>query len=280
MHSASRRAGAQGFAALSLVPALHQATIEAGYTEPTPLQSQAIPAILAGRDVLACAQTGGGRTAAFVLPILHHLLARQRNGRLAIRALVVASTHERAVQIEACFRRFAAGSGLRVCAASGAADRIAQTEALRRGVEVLVATPTRLFDMLCQSEVDLGLVRHFVLDEAGRVLDPGFLDRVRRIATAIPTERQTLVFSTSLHGEVRELADRLSRDPVLVIAPELAADAAVSPGGDEERPSVRAADRLTRSQQARRNPRKPADVSVRSRSAKPPDNAGTANRDR
>jgi ATP-dependent RNA helicase RhlE len=218
MDSESPRAGAQGFAALSLAPALHQATIEAGYREPTPVQAQAIPAILAGRDVLASAPTGAGRTAAFVLPILHHLLERQRAGRPAIRALVVASTHERAVQVEACFRRFAAGSGLRPCAVSGGADRGAQAEALRRGVDVLVATPTRLFDMLCQSEVDLGLVRHFVLDEAGRVLDPGFFDGVRRIAGAIPAERQTLVFSVSLPGDVRSLASELLRDPVLVTA--------------------------------------------------------------
>jgi ATP-dependent RNA helicase RhlE len=216
MDSESPRAGTQGFAALSLAPALHQATIEAGYPEPTPVQAQAIPAILAGRDVVACAQTGGGRTAAFVLPILHHLLVRQRAGRPAIRALVVASTHERAIQIDACFRRFAAGSGLRGVAVSGGSDRSAQAEALRRGVDVLVATPTRLFDMLCQSEVDLGLVRHFVLDEAGRVLDPGFFDGVRRIAGAIPAERQTLLFSASLSGEIRALASELLQDPVLV----------------------------------------------------------------
>ena len=282
MHSGSRRNGAPGFAALSLAPALHQATIEAGYPEPSPIQAHAIPVILAGRDILACAPAGAGRTAAFVLPILHHLLEHQRAGHPALRALVLASTHERARHIDACFRRFAVGSGLRGCAVSGGADRSGQVEALRRGVDVLVATPSRLLHLLCQGEVDLGDVRHFVLDEAGRVLDPGFFDDVRRIAGAIPTERQTLVFSAGLPGEVRALAAKLLRDPVLVTAglePSVAG-AGLSPRANDERPRLRAIERVTRSR-ARRSARASAETFARPpRPAKPRDKADTANRDR
>jgi ATP-dependent RNA helicase RhlE len=208
---------AESFAALDLAPALLQAVGAAGYTEPTPIQKQAIPHVLAGRDLLGCAQTGTGKTAAFALPILHRLLdAKPRQGRPAIRALVLAPTRELAAQIGASFGQYGGRSALRHSVVFGGVGKRPQVEALRRGFDVLVATPGRLLDLMNDGEVSLAHVRHFVLDEADRMLDMGFIDDVRRITKALPKERQTLLFSATMPREIQELADRILVDPVRV----------------------------------------------------------------
>ena len=219
-------ARADGFDALGLRPALCAAVRAAGYGEPTPIQLGAIPHVLAGRDVLGCAQTGTGKTAAFALPILHHLMAEPRSeGRPAIRALVLAPTRELAAQIGESFRRYAVRGGLRHCVVFGGVGKGPQIDALRRGVDVLVATPGRLLDLLNGRHVALGKVRHFVLDEADRMLDMGFIHDVRRIARELPEERQTLLFSATLPREIQELAGRLLCEPVRVAVDPVASTA-------------------------------------------------------
>jgi len=210
-------ASPDGFATLGLAPALCQALRSAGYREPTPIQRKAIPHVLAGRDVLGCAQTGTGKTAAFALPILHKLLAAPRaEGRPVIRALVLAPTRELASQIGESFRSYGAGGRLRHHVVFGGVGKYPQIDALRRGIDVLVATPGRLLDLMDDGYVALGHVEHFVLDEGDRMLDMGFIHDVRRIAGALPRERQTLLFSATLPMEIQQLAGRLLSEPVRV----------------------------------------------------------------
>jgi ATP-dependent RNA helicase RhlE len=210
-------ARADGFDSLGLLPALREAVRAAGYREPTPIQRKAIPHVLAGRDVLGCAQTGTGKTAAFALPILHQLLATPRSdGHPAIRALVLAPTRELAAQIGESFRHYGARSRLRHHVVFGGVGKRPQIEALRRGLDVLVATPGRLLDLLRDRHVALGRVQYFVLDEADRMLDMGFIHDVRCIARELPEDRQTLLFSATLPREIQELAGRLLADPVRV----------------------------------------------------------------
>jgi ATP-dependent RNA helicase RhlE len=212
-----------GFDHLGLAPALCEAIRAAGYREPTPIQREAIPHVLAGRDVLGCAQTGTGKTAAFALPILHRLLAAPRGeGRPVIRALVLAPTRELAAQIGESFRHYGARSRLRHCVVFGGVGKHPQIEALRRGVDVLVATPGRLLDLLEGRHAALGRVEHLVLDEADRMLDMGFIHDVRRIAREVPGERQTLLFSATLPREIQQLAGRLLVDPVRVAVDPIA----------------------------------------------------------
>jgi len=204
-----------GFAALALSDSLRAAVAAAGYHEPTPIQREAIPFVVAGRDLLGCAQTGTGKTAAFALPILHRLLGERRRGsRPAIRALILAPTRELAAQIGASIARYGKGSGLRGLVVFGGVGKRPQIEALRGGVDVLVATPGRLLDLMKDGVVQLGSVRTFVLDEADRMLDMGFIQDVRRIARALPRERQTLLFSATMPREIQELADGILVDPV------------------------------------------------------------------
>ena len=213
----------EGFSALGLAPALRESVAAVGYREPTPIQEQAIPHVLGGRDLLGCAQTGTGKTAAFALPILHHLLAESRGaGRPVIRALVLAPTRELAAQIGASFGQYAKGTRLRQHAVFGGVGKHPQVQALRRGIDVLVATPGRLLDLMSDGEVSLEGVRTFVLDEADRMLDMGFIDDVRRIARALPRERQTLLFSATMLPEIEQLASRILRDPVRVAVDPIA----------------------------------------------------------
>jgi ATP-dependent RNA helicase RhlE len=217
----------EGFAALGLSAALRQAVEAGGYREPTPIQKSAIPQVLQGRDVLGCARTGTGKTAAFALPILHGLLqAAPRPGRPAPRALVLAPTRELAAQIAASFQGYGRGSRLRMGVVVGGVGRHGQIQMLRRGVDVLVATPGRLLDLMGENEVALAEVAYFVLDEADRMLDMGFIHDVRRIASALPRRRQTLLFSATLSHEVRQLAGRLLVDPVRVEVDPVASTAA------------------------------------------------------
>ncbi|MHC4411026.1 MAG: DEAD/DEAH box helicase [Planctomycetota bacterium] len=200
------------FAALGLAHPLCTAVAKAGYETPTPIQIKAIPDVLKGRDLLGCAQTGTGKTAAFALPILHHLAGRRRS----LRALVLAPTRELAAQIGDSFGKYGRGTGLRHHVIFGGVGKRPQIKALRAGLDILVATPGRLLDLMGDGEVDLSRVDHFVLDEADRMLDMGFIHDVRRIVREVPRERQTLLFSATMPDEIRALSRKILRDPVFV----------------------------------------------------------------
>jgi len=209
------------FADLDLHPQLLKNVTSEGYTHPTPIQAQAIPHVLAGRDVLGCAQTGTGKTAAFSLPILHrlsqnHIPHPNQHHHRPIRALVLSPTRELSLQIEESLRTYGKGTGLRGVCIFGGVGQGQQTRALEAGVDVVVATPGRLIDLMQQGYVDLSKVQVFVLDEADRMLDMGFIAPIRQIAAAIPKKRQTLLFSATMPKEIRHLADSLLSDPVSV----------------------------------------------------------------
>src|SRR6266576_1060876 len=218
------------FRALHLSPQMLQAVRDAGYTEPTPIQIAAIPLILAGHDVIGIAQTGTGKTAAFVLPILMKLAeSRQtvaRHGELTanpqkhnvhrLRALVLAPTRELVVQIEENVRAYAKHVPLRMATVFGGVNERPQIEALRSGVDLVVATPGRLIDLMEQRAANLSGVEFLVLDEADRMLDMGFLPQIRRIVKALPQKRQTLMFSASLSREIEQLTHQFQRSPKIV----------------------------------------------------------------
>ncbi|HTF35828.1 MAG TPA: DEAD/DEAH box helicase [Myxococcota bacterium] len=203
---------------LSLHPALLKVVQDAGFAAPTAIQAQAIPPILAGRDVLGCAQTGTGKTAAFVLPLVQRLAALVEPPRRtrAIRGLILSPTRELATQIAQVVSDFGAGLGIENAVIFGGVSDVPQRRALRRGVDVVVATPGRLEDLMRAREVDLRSVEIVVLDEADRMLDAGFLVAVRRILNATPRERQTLLFSATMPPEIRTLADSVQRDAAWV----------------------------------------------------------------
>jgi ATP-dependent RNA helicase RhlE len=205
------------FRALNLSPQMLQAVHDAGYTEPTPIQIAAIPLILAGHDIIGIAQTGTGKTAAFVLPILMKLAASMHNGqKRRTRALVVAPTRELVVQIEENVRAYAKHVPLRMATVFGGVSERPQIEALRSGVDLVVATPGRLIDLMDQRVADLSGIEFLVLDEADRMLDMGFLPSIRRIVKALPQKRQTLMFSASLSPEIEELTHQFQRSPRIV----------------------------------------------------------------
>jgi ATP-dependent RNA helicase RhlE len=202
---------------LGLTPELMRAVAEKGYTTPTPIQRAAIPAVLAGRDVLAGAQTGTGKTAAFVLPILQQLATQ--SGRLP-RALVLIPTRELAAQVAESARAYGRHVKVRTLVIFGGVSERPQIEALRNGCDLLVATPGRLLDLAERGLLDLGQVRCCVLDEADRMLDMGFIHAIRRILKLLPRERQTLMFSATYSADIRTLAARSLRDPLTVeVAP-------------------------------------------------------------
>ncbi len=210
------------FASLSLSPLLLRAVASQGYLTPTPIQTEAIPPILAGRDLLGCAQTGTGKTAAFALPILHHLALAEPQKPRRVRAVVLAPTRELALQIEEAFAAYGRCTGLRVAAVYGGVSQNPQVQALRRGTDILVATPGRLLDLMRQGFVNLSSVHALVLDEADRMLDMGFIHDVRRIVAAAPQGRQTLLFSATIPEEIRRLAAAILSNPVTVqISPEV-----------------------------------------------------------
>ncbi|HUH05075.1 MAG TPA: DEAD/DEAH box helicase [Kofleriaceae bacterium] len=207
------------FETLSLSEPILRAVRGAGYETTTPIQSQAIPPALEGRDVLGCAQTGTGKTAAFSLPILQRL-AEPGTGRRPIRALVVTPTRELAAQVGDSMRTYGQHLPLRGTVIFGGVSQARQVEALRRGVDILVATPGRLLDLIDQGHVKLDKVEVLVLDEADRMLDMGFLPDVKRILARVPKQRQTLFFSATMPGEIRALANSMLVDPVQVsVAP-------------------------------------------------------------
>jgi ATP-dependent RNA helicase RhlE len=206
------------FTDLGLAPELSRAVAEQGYETPTPIQLRAIPAVIAGRDVLAGAQTGTGKTAAFVLPVLQ-ALAQAPAGR-APRALVLTPTRELAAQVAESARQYGRHMKTRICVVFGGVGINPQIDALRGGCDLLVATPGRLLDLAGQRALDLREVRHFVLDEADRMLDMGFIHAIRQVLKLLPPRRQNLMFSATYSDDIRDLATRLLRDPVTVeVAP-------------------------------------------------------------
>jgi ATP-dependent RNA helicase RhlE len=213
------------FEQFSLDPRILSGVKAAGFTEPTPIQLQAIPVVLAGRDILGIAQTGTGKTAAFALPILNRLID-DRSRR--VRALIVAPTRELAEQIHDMIDELGRNTRLRSVTVYGGVSKNPQVEALRRGAEIVVACPGRLLDLLGERAIDLSHVEVLVLDEADRMCDMGFLPDIRRILKAVPARRQTLFFSATMPDEIRELADTILRDPVTVQIGEIAPAESVS----------------------------------------------------
>jgi len=210
----------QLFAGLGLSAELTRAVADQGYTQPTPVQAQAIPVILEGRDVLAGAQTGTGKTAGFTLPLLQRLTARANASyspaRHPVRALILTPTRELAAQVEESVRTYGKYLPLKSTLIYGGVGINPQIQALRRGVDILVATPGRLLDHVEQKTVDLSRVEILVLDEADRMLDMGFIRDIRRILALLPAQRQNLLFSATFTEEIRRLADGLLRAPALI----------------------------------------------------------------
>ncbi len=208
------------FSTLGLRADTLRAVADQGYTEPTPVQVQAIPIVLRGRDLLAGAQTGTGKTAAFVLPMLDGLRDRRESGQRKVRALVVVPTRELALQVEQSVRAYGGRNPVRSVAIYGGVRMDRQVRSLRKWPEIIVATPGRLLDHVRQGTVDLGAVEILVLDEADRMLDMGFIHDIKRILEQLPKERQTLLFSATFSTSIRRLAEDLLRDPESVdVAP-------------------------------------------------------------
>ncbi|NBD19973.1 DEAD/DEAH box helicase [Aquabacterium fontiphilum] len=204
------------FEDLGLSAPLLKAVAEAGYTAPTPIQAQAIPAVLSGGDLLAGAQTGTGKTAGFTLPLLHQLSAEPPRHPRVIRGLILTPTRELAAQVEECVRLYGKYLPLKSLVIFGGVGMNPQIDALRRGVDILVATPGRLLDLHQQGEIDLKHVTHFVLDEADRMLDMGFIHDIRKVLAILPPNKQSLLFSATFSDEIKALAERLLRSPRVI----------------------------------------------------------------
>ncbi|WP_299988189.1 DEAD/DEAH box helicase [uncultured Pontibacter sp.] len=204
------------FKDLNLINPILQALEEEGYTQATPIQTQAIPEVLQGRDLMATAQTGTGKTAAFALPVLQLLHGQAIPEPQVIRALVLTPTRELASQVSDSFAAYGRYTGLKHLVVYGGVPYKVQTEALQAGIDILVATPGRLLDLLDQGFVSLEQVQLMVLDEADRMLDMGFLQDIRRVLQAIPEKRQTLFFSATMAPEVSKLAKKILTEPVNV----------------------------------------------------------------
>jgi len=205
------------FIELNLAPAILQAVQEQGYETPTPIQAQAIPAVLAGQDLLAGAQTGTGKTAAFTLPLLHKLslseAGQNKFGGKAIRALVLTPTRELAAQVEESVRDYGKYLTLNSTVIFGGVGMKPQIDRIKRGVDILVATPGRLLDLAGQGFLDLSSIEILVLDEADRMLDMGFIHDVKKVLAMVPSEKQSLLFSATFSDEIRELAGNLLKNP-------------------------------------------------------------------
>lgn len=208
------------FSALSLNSTLVNTLAALGYESPTPIQLEAIPAILAKRDVMAGAQTGTGKTAAFALPILHHLLALSPSQELItvrpVRALVLVPTRELAVQVQQSFVKYAKGTDIRIGIAYGGVSIDAQVAVFNAGIDVLIATPGRLLDHLRQGALNLKQLSVLIFDEADRMLDMGFMDEIQAVLKQVPSDRQTLLFSATLDAAIFSLSKTLLRDPKLI----------------------------------------------------------------
>ena len=207
----------QSFAELDLIEPLQRALAAENYTTPTPIQAQAIPQLLKGRDLLGCAQTGTGKTAAFALPILQKLAASKPVLRpKAVRVLVLTPTRELALQINDSFQTYGRHLRISTTVVMGGVGHVPQIKAISRGLDVLIATPGRLNDLLMQRHVVLDQVEVFVLDEADRMLDMGFIRDVRKIIACLPKERQTMLFSATMPDDIAKLAQSILKDPIRV----------------------------------------------------------------
>src|ERR1035437_2570107 len=204
------------FSALGLDPKILQAVQEAGYTEPTPIQTQAIPQILAGHDLIGIAQTGTGKTAAFTLPMLTKLAAQPASQRRGTRVLVIAPTRELVLQIEENIRAYAKHLPLTVATVFGGVGEQPQIRALRAATDIVIACPGRLMDLMQRRYADFSQLQYLVLDEADRMLDMGFLPSIRQIVRSLPQKRQTLLFSASLSKEIETLTHEFQHAPKLV----------------------------------------------------------------
>lgn len=203
------------FESLNISLPILRALTEEGYTQPTPIQEQAIPPLLEGRDLLGCAQTGTGKTAAFSIPILQGLSFEQRSfsGRRQIKALILAPTRELAIQIYDCFVSYGKHLGLKSLVIYGGVSQHPQTRGLSGGIDILVATPGRLLDLISQKFIHLDSVRYLVLDEADRMLDMGMIHDVRKIVTFLPQNRQTMFFSATMPPEIEKLSGSILNKP-------------------------------------------------------------------
>lgn len=211
------------FENLNLIKPLQTALVNEGYTTPTPIQLQAIPVILERKDLLGCAQTGTGKTAAFAIPILQILSEEKEAGKSKriIRALIITPTRELAVQVGESLTVYGKHTGLRIAVIYGGVSQYTQTDKLRRGVDILVATPGRLLDLINQNYINLSDIKFLVLDEADRMLDMGFIVDVKKILEKLPEKKQSLFFSATMPPEIVRLSDKILNDPVKIeIAPE------------------------------------------------------------
>jgi ATP-dependent RNA helicase RhlE len=208
---------------LNMIPAILKALTKENYTTPTPIQEQAIPAVLAGRDILGCAQTGTGKTAAFALPIIQLLNEQQSkpNAQRRIRSLILTPTRELALQIDENIKAYSQFTDIRCSAIVGGVSQKAQERALNHGADIIIATPGRLMDLMNQKHIDLQYVSILVLDEADRMLDMGFIQAVKKIISKMPSKRQTLFFSATMPPEISNLVKTLLVNPVKIeITPE------------------------------------------------------------
>ena len=204
------------FQELNLLPQLLKAVDELGYVQPSPIQAQAIPPVLKGKDLIGCAQTGTGKTAAFAIPILQRLHGHVSKRHTPIRALVLTPTRELALQIKESFDQYGKYLELRHTVIFGGVGQAPQVEALQKGVDILVATPGRLNDLCSQGHIDLSGIETFVLDEADRMLDMGFIHDVRKVIARLPEKRQTLLFSATMPQEIADLSRTILKNPVRV----------------------------------------------------------------
>jgi ATP-dependent RNA helicase RhlE len=206
------------FEQLKLIPPILKALTKENYTQPTPIQEQAIPPVLAGRDLFGCAQTGTGKTAAFLLPIIQLLSAQQErpSGKRVIRSLILTPTRELAIQIDDNFKAYGRYTNLRSAVIVGGVSQKAQEQALEQGMDILIATPGRLIDLMNQGFADLRRVQILVLDEADRMLDMGFIHDMKRIIAKLPAKRQTLFFSATMPPEITSLVNSLLTNPMKI----------------------------------------------------------------
>lgn len=205
------------FASLGLNEPIQKALAELDFSAPTPIQARAIPELLKGRDLLGIAQTGTGKTGAFGLPVIQHLLAENLRVRpYGTRALILAPTRELALQINESIRKFAAGTGIRTVVILGGVGRMPQVQRMQRGTDIVIGTPGRLLDLMNTRELILDQVSHFVLDEGDQMLDLGFIKDIRSILAKLPAKRQSMLFSATMPKEIGQLASSLLRDPVRV----------------------------------------------------------------
>jgi ATP-dependent RNA helicase RhlE len=206
------------FEDLNIIPAILKALARENHITPTAIQEQAIPPVLAGRDLLGCAQTGTGKTAAFAVPILQRLYNenQEKTSRRVIRALILTPTRELALQIHESFETYGCMTGLKSCVIFGGVSQIPQVEKLARGTDILVATPGRLNDLISQKLINLQQVSIFVLDEADRMLDMGFSHDVKKIIAKIPVKKQTLLFSATMPQQIKTIVDTILVNPIKV----------------------------------------------------------------